>query len=192
MRKISLTVAFVAAMVCISSAQSFKLGVKGGLNFPSASSFSLDQGNDKATGYHAGLFASIKVSKIAVQPEVLYSFSKFTDVNDVEVDFNYLTIPVMAKIYLLQGLNVQVGPQFGVLLSSETKAGNITIDNTEDALKASDISLGLGAGFDTPFGLDIHARYNIGLTDNSDIDGAADLKTNTFQVSLGYALFKKG
>ena len=112
--------------------------------------------------------------------------------NDVEVDFSYLTIPVMAKIYLLQGLNVQVGPQFGVLLSSETKSGTVTIDNTEDALKSSDISVGIGAGFDMPFGLDIHARYYIGLTDNADQDGAAELKTNTFQVSLGYALFKKG
>ena len=193
MKKYLISIGFLIALFAVKS-QSLRIGLKGGLNFPSAEAFGLD-GTDVSgqSGYHAGLFASFKISKIAIQPELLYSFTKFEYENAVTSSIlnstttAYLTVPIMVKIYLIQGINIQAGPQFGLLVGGETSVQN-QVNKVKDNLKASDMAFGIGAGIDLPVGLDIHMRYNFGITDNSEITG--EMKINTFQISLGYAIFK--
>ena len=193
MKKLSLVIALCAFVAFTSSAQKFQLGVKGGLNFPSKDAFGFDGDGISASGWHAGVFGLLKVSKFGVQPELLYSSFVFSDDDvDVDTDLNYLTVPIIGKFYLVQGINVQAGPQFGFLLNSETEGGGLTIDNS-DALKGSDLSIAVGAGADLPFGLQVSARYLIGVSDINDVSGATEsINTSTFQVSLGYALVKLG
>ena len=62
----------------------------------------------------------------------------------------------------------------------------------KDGLKNSDLSAALGAGWDAPFGLQFTARYVIGLSDNNDGISNEDIKNKTFQLSIGYTLFKLG
>jgi len=92
----------------------------------------------------------------------------------------------MAKLYLPLGLNLQAGPQFGVLLSAESDG-----DDVKEEFKNADMSAALGAGWDAPFGLRINARYIIGLNDISE-DGDSEVQNRVFQVSLGYKLFGLG
>ncbi len=195
MKKITLLLALTFVVVCGVEAQKLKAGLKGGLNFPSASAFGIDDATDKASGYHVGIFANFKFAAFAVQPEALYSFTRFTSVNSDNLDLTYINIPVMLKFYPLPvaGLNIQAGPQFGLL------AGTVgRLDSSQkltDTLKGSDLSIAIGAGFDAPFGLDIHARYIIGVSDNTDNPVATvtdSIKNTTFQVSVGYAFLKKG
>jgi hypothetical protein len=105
------------------------------------------------------------------------------------VDFNtsYVTIPVMVKLYLLAGLNIQAGPQFGLLTKAEYDGVDI-----KDELKGSDISANIGLGWDLPFGLTVDARYNLGLSDISDNPGFGELKSRVIQISVGYKIFKFG
>lgn len=197
MKKITLLLALTFVVVCGVRAQGLKAGLKAGLNFPSVNSFGIDDinmgnANDKASGYHVGVFANFKFAAFAVQPEALYSFTRFTSVNSDNLDLTYINIPVMLKFYPLPlvGLNLQAGPQFGLLAGS---VGRINSQNATDTLKDSDLSIAVGAGFDAPFGLDITARYVIGVSDNNDVSAITEsIKNTTFQISIGYAFLKKG
>jgi len=196
--KITLLVIAFAGISQLASAQAqFAVGIKGGLNFAKLDvSGSFSDNYKGRTGYHAGAFALVKVGMIGIQPEVIFSRQGSTlKVNSQNLDqnYDYINIPVIAKFYLPLGLNLQAGPQFGFLskAEAETVVNNVvqTVD-VKSAYKSSDVSLGLGAGWDLPFGLTIDARYNLGLTKIND--GGSDQKNRVFQVSLGYKLIKFG
>jgi hypothetical protein len=191
----------------------FDLGLKGGLNFANVSaSSSIAKNYDGRTGYHLGAYAMIKITKFAIQPEVIFSrqgqsFSTQT-ASDLESSFDYFNVPIMIKFYLVGGLNIQAGPQFGFLSSAKGDVVDAANEVTKgkdltEFVKESDVSLGVGAGWDLPFGLNITARYNIGLSDinkytNNSIPlqtsslGNAQAKNQVFQFSLGYRLIKFG
>jgi hypothetical protein len=181
-----------AALLMMVSVQSFgqaqfALGLKGGLNFANINT-DLDGTYKSRTGYHLGAFALIKLTKIGIQPEIIFSQqgSKVKDptFGDVESNFSYVNVPVILKLYTIAGINLQVGPQFGFLTSAEVDDQDI-----KDELKGSDISIALGAGWDLPFGLSIDGRYNWGVTNVSE---SGDIKNQVWQVSVGYKLIKLG
>ena len=198
MKKLSLLITLCLFGFTIeSNAQvSARLGIKGGLNF---ANFNSDLDTDSKTGFHAGAFATFKFTKLAVQPELIFSKQGATlDINgeELESNYSYVNIPVLLKLYLLGGLNLQVGPQFGFLTSAKQDVldgfGNKSEEDIKDELKGSEISLGLGAGWDLPFGLTVDARYNLGLSDISDNEASPEAKNQVFQVSLGYRLIQLG
>lgn len=173
----------------------FAIGVKGGLNFANLDASSSQKSYDNRTGYHVGAFTLIKFSKIGIQPEIILSQQgskvKYNTGNNFESNFSYVNIPVILKLYTIAGINLQAGPQFGFLTNDpvvKDPQGN-TIDS---AYKKSDVSLGLGAGWDLPFGLTIDARYNLGLSKIEDDASLEATKNQVFQVSLGYKLIKLG
>jgi hypothetical protein len=193
----------------------FDLGLKGGLNFANVSaSSSIAKNYEGRTGYHLGAYAMIKITKFAIQPEVIFSrqgqnFST-SSVSDLESSFDYFNVPIMIKFYLVGGLNIQAGPQFGFLSSAKGDVVNSTTNavtkgqDLTGLVQSSDVSLGVGAGWDLPFGLNVTARYNIGLSDvnkftNSSLPptltsslGTSQAKNQVFQFSLGYRLIKFG
>ena len=205
MKKINILLATIfLSAICVSQSFAqlgFQLGIKGGPNF---SNIKTDVSTEGQTGFHAGAYAMIKVSKIGIQPELLFS-SISSDITTgsatSEFTSSYVNIPIILKLYLVGGLNLQLGPQFGFATFSELKtaaAGVTTTTDVQDQLKSSDVSLAIGAGFDLPFGLNLTARYNLGLSDindtlDLDIDPATndELRNQVFQVSVGYAFVKK-
>lgn len=176
----------VLLMVCsglIAEAQvQVALGLKAGANI---SKFDV-KGSDNLTSFHGGAFALFKFTKIGIQPELLFS-QQGTDFDLGKLKTSYVTIPVMLKLYLVAGLNLQAGPQFGFLTAADLKGTNV-----KDAYKASDVSANVGLGWDLPFGLTLDARYNIGLADVGDDPSLPDLKSRVIQVSVGYKIFKLG
>ena len=215
---IQLSIALVLLACQFSFAQvKFELGLKGGLNFAglnSVSTSSVQTTYGNRTGYHFGAYALIKITKIGIQPELLFSRQgqNFTVNNkDYSSNFDYITIPVMIKLYIAGGLNLQAGPQFGFLSSAKgdlinyaNNSANVTTDqDLSNFVKSSDVSLAVGAGWDLPFGLNITARYNIGLSDvnkytgttnNAQVSslGTSEAKSQVVQISVGYKLFKLG
>jgi len=181
MKKIVLSMLMLTIVTCAYSQAKFELGLKGGLNLASLSSDD-DNVDSNVTAYHAGAYGLIKIAKFGIQPEALFS-KRGGDA----VDLGYLDIPVMVKYYIAGGLNLQAGPQFGVLLNAEDEDGN----DVSDCIKGSDISAAVGAGLDLPMGLNLTARYIIGISDVND-GGAEEITNNTFQFSVGYSLFKLG
>ncbi len=162
---------------------SVSLGIKGGLNFANVNTTSIGAAYNSRTGYHAGAFLNVKFTKLAIQPEVIYSVQG-ADAAAGNVELGYVNIPILLKFYLIGGLNLQAGPQFGFLTSATSGSTNI-----KDQLESSETSVALGAGFDIKKFV-IDARYNLGL---SDVDkSSTEAKNQVFQLSVGFKLFKFG
>ena len=191
-KSLILVFAFAALMTWSGTAQAqmqMALGIKGGLNFAKLDVD--DFSPDSKTGYHAGAFLLFKMSKIGIQPEILFSRQGTSDFG-FDFNFDYINIPVIVKIYLIGGLNLQAGPQFGFLSTAELEDDLSNTLDVKDIYKTTDFSLGLGAGWDLPFGLTIDARYNLGLNDIGDDAALPSTKNQVIQVSLGYKIIKFG
>ncbi|MFO7257145.1 MAG: porin family protein [Bacteroidota bacterium] len=187
---------FLAAILLMAASASavaqaqFSVGLKGGLNFANLDVSDIPGTYDNRTGYHLGAFALLKFAKFGIQPEIIYSEQgskvKTPNLSNFESNFSYVNIPIIMKLYTIGGLNLQVGPQFGFLTSAEWGDESI-----KDELKKSDFSVGLGVGWDAPFGLSLDARYNLGISDVSDV-AEAQIKNQVWQISAGFKIFKFG
>lgn len=206
MKKILLLSVFcLTGFIYQANAQAgLRVGIKGGLNFANVDT---DISADSRTGFHAGAFATIKIAKFAIQPELVYSSQgselRFEGFEKTKSNFNYLNVPVLLKLYLIGGLNLQIGPQFGFLLGANSEddiaeqaineiSNSEDISDLKDAFNGSDVSLGLGAGIDLPFGLTADARYNLGLSEIDDSEALGATRNQVFQISLGYRLINLG
>jgi len=210
-----LFVGILVGMAGVASGQmQLAVGLKGGLNFASLNTNSSVKSNySNRTGYHAGAYVMFKFTKVAIQPEVIFSKQgqSFTfNQKDYNSNYDYINIPIMLKLYLAGGFNLQAGPQFGFLASSKgalINAANGSVQTDQDLknfMKSSDVSIGVGFGWDLPFGLNVGARYNIGLSDINKYSGSSappayvstmqtsQAKNQVIQVSVGYRLFKIG
>jgi hypothetical protein len=209
MRKTFFVLLFFLFTASLSFGQTqFTIGIKGGLNF---ANFQINETKnsrlDGRTGYHAGAFVLFKKDKWAIQPELILSQQGSTltiNNTDFESNFNYVNIPVILKYYFVQsknggGINAQLGPQLGILSSARADVFDSTtfiLNRDQDVkhdYKKSDVSLCLGAGWDSPFGLSIDLRYNLGLTRIEEQESAKNAtKNQVFQVSVGFKLMKFG
>lgn len=198
--KTVLVVALVAfASVAFGQAQ-LAIGVKAGPNFAKINTdATLGENYKSRTGFHGGAFVLVKLTKIGIQPEVIFSQQgskvEVPTLGDREIKYSYMNIPIMFKLYTVAGINLQLGPQFGFVTKAEEVftpiAGAKTTTDVKNSLKGSDLSLGIGLGWDLPFGLSIDGRYNLGLSKVND-SGSDDVKNQVIQVSLGYKLIKLG
>jgi hypothetical protein len=174
----------LVTMSHLSFGQKVDIGIKGGMNY---SKLEISEINTSGkTGYHLGAYSLFKFGKLGLQPEFIFS-QQGSKVDPGNWETKYINIPIILKFYLAGGFNLQAGPQFGFLNTAELNGNSI-----EDNLKNSDVSLGLGAGWDAPIGLKVDARYNLGLTDNSDDPAYETIKSQVFQLSLGFRIFHLG
>lgn len=173
-----------------------ELGIKGGVNIPTSDAVignNLQQSG--ASGYHAGIFAKFKFAFLGISPELQYSFQTI-DFNDINVNKNqesaYLDLPIMLRFYLPLGLNFQLGPQFSYLMSAnQSILSNDIKEDIKDQLLNSNISINVGIGWDLPLGLDVYARYSIGISDVNDPASASTaIQNSMIQISLAYSLKK--
>ena len=200
----ALSITFLSATVSVAQTQ-LSIGIKGGLNF---ANLSVDQSNGSMAGrrgFHGGAFMLFKAERYAIQPEVILSQQGSTlTVNntDFESNFNYINVPVIFKYYFMKsknggGLNAQLGPQLGILQSARADVFDsvaFVLNKDQDvkrSYKKSDVSLCVGAGWDSPFGLSIDLRYNVGLR-RIEEDEQSNAKNQVFQVSVGFKLMKFG
>lgn len=181
-----------------SNSSDINFGLKGGLNFTMIAGDDTEE-FDGRMAFHAGVVAEFQISeKFSFQPELLYSSQgdKMTSEGmDVDFKLDYLNIPLLAKYYVAEGFSLEAGPQFGFLLSSKVEAGGVSID-IKDMMKGIDFGVDFGVGYKLENGLNFAARYNLGLSNIVENDGAILGETissdNTknhnevFQLSVGY------
>ncbi|MBT8259479.1 MAG: PorT family protein [Bacteroidia bacterium] len=177
-----------------SNAQGVQLGPKAGVNL---STFSGDETDDLSSkfGIHFGVVAEFGISEtFSVQPEVIYSAQgaeyEESEGYDGKFKFNYLNVPVLAKVEVTDGLHLEAGPQIGFLLTAEDEyddgAGDSGTDDIKEFFKGTDFAVAVGASYKMASGLFFGARYNIGVTDIWDVDSGISNQTSVFQFSLGY------
>jgi Outer membrane protein beta-barrel domain len=186
---------FIFSVSCIQ-AQSFHFGIKAGTNLSQISGRSFDDGFQ--WGFSAGGFAEINFDKKwGIQPELLFNQTKtqtaddFDEVfnegfNSTSVTLNYLSIPVLASFKLLPVLSIQVGPQFGILMSTSQ---DIT-SNASKAFKSGDFSLVGGAQVNLG-GFKTGIRYVYGLTNLagiSEVENVDTWKNQNIQFYIGFRI----
>ncbi len=188
MKKIFFIALFGILGIVVTSAQEIDFGIKAGANF---SNFSDVKGVNMSnkTGFQIGAFAGFKAGKIGIQPELLYS-QQGAKFNHDDVKLDYVNVPIMLKYYLISGLNVQVGPQFGFVV--DDNIGKV-FNGIESGVKSNSFDLSglVGLGLDLPFGIRIDGRYNFGLSkalkDTSQAGNTIEPKNNVFTLAVGYS-----
>lgn len=210
MKKLILCAVALISGLTVAQAQSdskaVQLGVKGGLNSSTISGDDIGELKSR-TSFNAGLVAEIPISeRISFQPEVFYSGQGFdiqendqdnifdTDDN-VEYQLDYIQVPLLLKVYLVEGLSVEAGPQFGFKIHEEidfepnNDGGDIEIDSNDSNVKDLDTGIALGTAYKFDNGFFLSGRYTFGLT-NIFEDGTAfenvDAKNNVWQFGLGF------
>jgi len=179
MKKILIVLTALAGSFAMQ-AQGLDFGIKAGANF---ANFSGDVDTDGITSFHAGAVVELNlVPTFSIQAEGLFSSQGATYKDTAldiarDIDLSYISVPVMAKFYVLpEKLSLMAGPQFSFL-----------VDEAEEAFdtKSFDLSAGIGAELKIIAGIFAQARYNVGLSNVSDND-EIDIKNNVFQLSVGY------
>lgn len=184
---------FLMAVVMLASVASFAqhavgsftLQPKVGLNI---ASLTKSDGADPRFGVAAGVEAEYQATDIfGISAGVLYSMqgNKFeergiTTTNKVD----YINIPILANVYVVNGLAVKVGVQPGFKVNDEYKIGNgdHSISGNVDKAKSFDFSIPVGLSYEFS-NVVLDARYNFGCTKVFD---GADCRNSVFQITLGY------
>lgn len=166
------------------SGQQGKAGFKAGFSVSNLKRN--DEGRRAYAGLHLGGFFAIGDRKpFEVEPEVVYAQHGFGTVSsEVRARFDYLTFPLVLKYYLNDELNVQFGPQLGMLLSARFGPPDDDID-VSDFIEDFDWGLVIGFGSDSESGVLTSIRFYLGLRD-VDKTSEAEFFNRVVQLSVGY------
>ena len=179
MKKIILLAAAVLMAASASFAQ-FNLGGRAAINFGTVWG---DNTEDVpwGFGFNAGLATKIGINDMfAVAPEVTIDLRRSSDAV-ITWSTWAIDIPVLARINLMPTLFVEVGPQIGIILSSEAEMdyilGTTTVNYGDlDILNTFEIGLAAGAGYSITPNLDVNFRLALGFTSILD-----DSKNDDFE-----------
>ncbi|MEO9210330.1 MAG: porin family protein, partial [Ginsengibacter sp.] len=129
----------------------------------------------------------------AIQPEVTYSVegAKLSYIgSNVKGNLNlgYLNVPILVQYLFDNGFRLEAGAQIGFLVSAKSKINGGATDDVKKSWKSTNISIPVGIGYLTRYGLGFDARYNFGVSDISNANGVKNVRANTFQFGLFYQL----
>ncbi|AXB55976.1 porin family protein [Flavobacterium fluviale] len=201
-KKVFLFIAVFFSVLSTEAQVSVKPGLRAGFNLSTISEMHANYKTD----FYAGGFAEINITKhYALQPEINYSrqgsndverkyFDENTQTNKTEyldLEINYLSLSVVNKFTLAQGIQFQAGPTLDILLN----------DNLAVRKAQNDLGLVLGVAYAMPSGLTFEARFKKGLLDVLSSDYYqndsnnyylfGDYNTNiNFQLGVSYSFGK--
>lgn len=201
------TLAIVAVVLLAAGGQafgqSFQWGIKGGGNLSTFtgsgnqyySSFSM------LAGWNAGVFTNFFLGNhFAIAPEVLYTREgakvttsssqdnlNFSSNDNLMLD--YISVPVMAKYKWTCGLYVETGPEINFNISNSNWQG----ESVRNITNGAEFAWGAGVGYQSPIGLGIGLRYNLGISKVDNTSNASwndvSLHNSGFMLDLFWAIF---
>jgi len=183
----------LAALIIMSAsvfAQGIEFGAKAGLNL--ASQTKIIGSTKMCPGIYAGFFSDYTINNFfGIQGELLYSMMGVKETgldgllggNTITNKADYIVLPVLAKLYVAEGLSLDLGPQFGYMISAKKKSPSGTINVYDGVDKKFDVSFGMGLSYKLNAKFDISGRYNLGLT---KIEDYSDSKNSVIQFGIGF------
>ncbi|SHJ10624.1 porin family protein [Aquimarina spongiae] len=199
MKKITVLLAFMLCTTLANAQQDtdnkVQFGARGGVNFSTITGSDFEDPKSR-TSFYAGLVAEAFIAeKFSLQAEAFYSgqgfdieetsFAGVTVTPSAEFQVDYIQVPLLAKIYLIEGLNVHAGPQFGFKINEEvdTDPTGDGGDFDTDQIKDFDFQLAAGAEFKLTSGFFIQARYSYGF---SEVVEDSDAHNSVFSAGIGF------
>ena len=165
MKKIIIAFSFAIISFGLFS-QETSLGLKGGLNYAYIHGEDVKDVNPTFQ-YHAGAIINIGFTEFfSIQPEFLYSVKGYSEDN-VDLNLNYVDIPILFKIKFADHLSLHAGPQLGYLLSATQKT-DLGEEDVKEQLKDFDLEIASGLEFEMNSGLSIGARYTFSVASIGD------------------------
>lgn len=199
MRKYLLILICLVSVATVAQAQSFKLGVKGGLNFSQLNSEDDLFDSKNRAGYQLGVWSRIGGAGLHVQPEVYYSgknakvtFNENGTDESGEVKFSNIDVPILLGTRFGIGpiaARLQAGPLFSFVVNQDNSfAEGIgatykeAVNNYKNHFEAVVGGLGVDISNCT-----VDLRYEHGLGNIQKDKGKQTL--NIWSLSVGYSLF---
>ncbi|NUO00476.1 MAG: PorT family protein [Saprospiraceae bacterium] len=212
-KKMKFFVVALAVAFTTSAMAQLSIGPRAAVNFSNAAFDSDEEVNSgNLLGFAFGAVAEIGISDMfAIQPEVSFSQSGFVlkdefellgESVDLNVRYNYLQIPLLAKLKFGSGpavVNVFAGPHVGFGLGDIDFEAELMGEKETDTQSWEDtgfsrfdfgVTGGVGVSFAAgPGKLGIDLRYQLGLNNISDEDGDDDKASNrNFQAGVSYLI----
>lgn len=207
MKKLLVMAAMVLSSVGAFAQQSvgtITIQPKIGLNCASGTNHDFGHGINLDLDYKAGFVGGAEVEyqatpMLGISGGLLYSMqgAKYKgEDEEAKINLDYINVPVLANVYVVKGLALKAGVQFGFNVNNKVKSGSVSMDWNKFAdemnddleydafgkFKTFDFSIPVGASYEYQ-NIVLDARYNIGVT--KVIDGL-DCRNSVFQLTLGY------
>ena len=94
--------------------------------------------------------------------------------------YDYLNVPLTGNFYVAKGLALKTGVQFGFLMSA--KVGD---SDVKDGCEKLNLSIPIGVSYE--YGnVVLDLRYNLGLSKTNKEGNDNKLRSDLFQITLGY------
>ncbi len=198
---VALAVLFVAALVPQNLAAG--VGIKGGFNFSNiaVNPPSVDMPDfQNIRGLTGGLFFSLSLGFIGIQPEILYSrrgmMYDIDATSKVEYMADYIEGLVLLKLSVLPVGPIRPvifgGPSYGYLLRAKgrmTTPEGTEVADMADMFEKTEWAAVFGAGLDFKLIgilLTVDGRYHMGLTNvSTDVEVGQTVKNKGFSVLVG-------
>jgi len=195
MKRIILSVLFISTLVLTTRAQKFRLGIAPGID---ASRMAISGASGGPLVYRTeiggGLFAEAMISPtFSVQLEANYAPQGAGVINADgstagSYQLNYITIPLLAKLYGNRNLSFFAGPQLGILLDAKSKSSGDPETDLKEQIESTDFYGVFGAEYRFTNGVFVSGRYNVGLSNViKDKTTDTEIKNRYFSFRVGYS-----
>jgi len=182
------------SFIVIYSFGQLKGGIKGGVNF---CTFMVTQSGDlfanesfsPKVSYHLGTYVQNSFNDyLAWQVEILFSnkgYIQEVDDNKITISLNYLNLPVLFIYRPVKLLELEIGPEFGYLVSGE------------EFMSSFDFGIDVGARFNISDKFNAGLRFCQGLPFKMNLSRAEaegyepTYQNGVFQIYLGFNLISE-
>src|SRR5690554_2721810 len=193
----------------------FEIGIEGGPSIMSLrGNEAIDSLHETTTRFSGGLFLQFNFNKnLSLRTNIAFErkgseatirgfdfFGNWVDEEDVKVNYDYLTMPILARVTFGKRVKyfVNAGPYFGyVLKQNMVIKSSIAPTRNEDGTSMSkryDIGFSTGLGASVPIlsnvSLSFEVRNNLGLINTSSVevynDGTVKTNSTNFLIGISY------
>jgi hypothetical protein len=170
--------AIIAICHSVHAQDQVRFGLKAGVNSSTINSSVGSVAVTSIYSFYAGGIAVFPVSKsFSVQSELIYS-QEGADLDNLNLELNYIRLPLLFQYHHTSGFHVEAGPQIGIVVK-----GKVLDETTKEDMEAGNqlskagTSFAIGFGYRMKNGLGIDFRYAKGI--DSPISGTNARLVNT-------------
>lgn len=191
MKKFIFILVLVLAVFKVES-QIFNGGIKAGLNYNSNGDLVADINNikissDGDTGFHAGIFAEMKLPLfLYIRPELVYTHTKSGyeyEGENSDLTIDKIDAPVLVGIRFLRIARVYLGPTFQYIINTDLSFSESFDNFTKQGSTDFSVGANFGAAIELgKFGVDF--RWERGLSDSEIKYTASVIEDNNINVNI--------